>query len=196
MLLPGKRGQDAARAAPWPAAETSPAQPDGRPESLHLPSRPWPAFQTRPAGFQGAGGVPKHQGSGAKAFPGTGAGRTPCQEQHTLLTSPSQPPNTSKTPGEMLSVGATSGQFMAACQCPRGLCSTHKTHSRGLHAPGHGWSSPYTVVKHPLLPLGHHSWAAKCRRVCFGARCSYVRKRESGGDEPCFIGQKMEVRGS
>lgn len=46
MLLPSKSGQDAARAAPWPAAETSPAHPDGCPESLHLPSCPWPAFQT------------------------------------------------------------------------------------------------------------------------------------------------------
>lgn len=42
--------------------------------------------------------MPKHQGSGTKAFPGTGVGRTPCQEQHVPLTSPSQPPKHEQNP--------------------------------------------------------------------------------------------------
>lgn len=94
MLLPGKKGLNTARAACWLAAGTSPAQPDRCPKSLHLPSRPWPAFQTQPTGFRGAGGVPKHQGSRVKAFPG----RTLCQEQHAPLISPSQPPKHEENP--------------------------------------------------------------------------------------------------
>lgn len=87
----GTKGQDAARAAPQLAAQTSPAQPSGCPESLQHPSSPWRASQTRPAGFRGAGGGLGHQGSRAKAFPRAVEGRMLCQEQHTSVRSPPLP---------------------------------------------------------------------------------------------------------
>lgn len=160
-------------------------------------SHAWPAFQTQPAGFRGAGSVPKHQGSGVRAFPGTRAGRMLCQgEQHTAHLPFPAPKTQAKTPGEMSSVGITAGCLLAAFQRPRGLSSTHRTRSRGLRALAHGWRSPYAAVEHLALPLGRHLRVPSASGFALVLGDSYVRERESGGGEPGFIGQKMEVRGS
>lgn len=155
------------------------------PESLHLPQPSLACFPNPTGRVSGCWSSTKAPGQRGEGIPRCQSGQdaTPRTAHSVHLPFPA-PKTRAKPLGKTLPAGATSGQLMAACRCPRGLCSSHKTHRRGLHAPGHWPPSPYAAVEHPELPLGHHSWVAKCRRVCFGTWCSYVRERESGGDEP------------
>lgn len=197
MLLPGRGDRMRPGLLPGQQQRQGPTQPRRHPESLHL-HQPCLACFPNPTGRvsgcwkrakapgQWGEGIPWHQ-SRQDAVP---------TRAHTAHLPFPAPKTRAKTPGEMLSVGTTTGCLLTAFQCPQGLCSTHKTRSRGLRALAHGWQSPYAAVEHPVFPLGHHLRVPSAAGFALVLGGSYVRERESGGGEPGFIGQKMEVRGS